>query len=100
MYGKRTVLILKTQYHFMVNKKFNALRKKLPKQYGKLIAANLDGISNRQVHMVFNGEITNPTVVEQVIDEARRLAARLRRINRKSTIRKRPKSHHNTKPRV
>lgn len=59
----------------MTTTEFKRLRKKLPKQYGALIASNLQrkDIDNLKVVKVFNGEITNPEITMPVIEEAIRI---------------------------
>lgn len=88
------------QYHFMGNINLKTLKKKLPPKFASLIAGNLDGVSNRQVQCVFNGEITNPEMVEKIVDEARKLAAKMKRIQRKAGTVKRTRRRPITKPSI
>jgi len=55
--------------------KFNTLRKKLPAHYSVGVAKKLDGITSRQVLLVFRGEIKNPEIINKVYDAAVELAA-------------------------
>ncbi len=66
------------------------LRKKLPYQYCRLISAKLTGISLEQVRMVFEGRITNPTIVSNVLTEAKNLIELYKNfpVSRKKKLRK------------
>lgn len=57
------------------------LRKLLPHRYADLISRNLTGISAAKVRGVFGGLINNPDVKEPVLDEAKKLAIRIRKID-------------------
>ena len=58
------------------------LRSQLPHRYAALIARRCDGITVRQVHAVFNGEITNTDIVEQVLTSAIDLKTSIERRHR------------------
>ena len=49
------------------------LRKALPYQYATIIANKLENISAMQVRLVFYDQITDPTIVVTVLEEAWRL---------------------------
>jgi hypothetical protein len=74
----------------MTTTELKRLRKKLPKQYGALIASNLQrkDIDNLKVVKVFNGEITNPEITLPVIEEAIRIvnAAKLLKSKLRKTL--------------
>lgn len=59
----------------MTTAQLKRIRKKLPKQYGNLIADKLTdkNIDRMKVIRVFNGEITNPEITVPVIEEAIRM---------------------------
>ena len=88
------------QYPPLSNAKFAALKKKLPFQYARLISAKLPGVSNRQVQMVFNGQITDPEKVEKILLAARELAAQLKKNNQLATKRIQPAKRSVSKPTV
>lgn len=84
----------------MSKSKFSGLRKKLPFQYSNLIAQKLDGISPRQVLLVFRGEITDIEKVRKVLLVARELAAQVKKNKQLATIKTRRKKRSITKPTV
>lgn len=57
----------------MKKKGYRKLREKLPHRYCNLIAERLDEISPIQVKYVFRGEITDPTLVKKVLEEANKI---------------------------
>ena len=60
------------------------LRDHLPFHYGRQIADSLKdkGISAEQVRLVFRGEITNPEIVEPVLQSAHVLAGKMKKITK------------------
>lgn len=56
----------------MTTTQLKKLKKRLPKQYGRLISSRLksETITSEKVRRVFRGEITNPEIVIPVVDTA------------------------------
>lgn len=67
----------------MSQKLLKELKRKLPYKYGKLIAAKSSGVSVRRVKAVFNGEVTDPEKVLEVVQLAEQLLQEIERQNKK-----------------
>lgn len=65
----------------MKNEEITQLRKLLPHRYASLISRNLTDISVVKVRGVFGGLINNPDIIEPVVEEAKKLAARMKKID-------------------
>ena len=63
-------------------KSLSALKKKLPKHYGSLIASKMVGVNPRQIHSVFNARTTDPDFVLRVISAAKEVVKEQQKINR------------------
>lgn len=65
----------------MKTEEIKQLRKLLPHRYASLISKNLKDISDVKVRGVFGGLINDPDVIEPVIEEAKKLAIRMKKID-------------------
>lgn len=57
----------------VINHSFEKIKAGLPKQYAKLIAAEIPGMKANKVRNVFAGRVTDPTTVLEVVEAAKRL---------------------------
>lgn len=74
----------------MSHKLLKQLKKKLPFKYGKLISENSGQISARRVKAVFNGEVTDPEKVLEVVEATRLFLKKRKAIERKILTKTKP----------